>query len=165
MGPGDERVVHVARADVEEAVIAQPTTSRRRALRIALFSAGIVVAAAVASWFFLLRDSAEPVSVDQAVKSFRGGSGGGLAHSVKGAPVPAAGVYAYTTAGSESFDLGFMNARHAYPKRTVITVRRGGCGVQMRWEPLDVRSTTWETCPARGRWTIAGFDEVHEFFG
>jgi hypothetical protein len=146
-------------------VIAQPATSRRRAIRVALFGALVVVLAVVASWFFLLRDSAEPVSVGRAVKQFRDRSGGALAGTVNGAPVPAAGVYAYRTTGSESFDLGFISARHPYPKRTVLTVRRGGCGVQMRWEPLDVRSTTWETCPARGRWTIASFDESHEFFG
>jgi hypothetical protein len=148
--------------------VSTPTITRRRsgrALRVAVAGVVVLVVAGVAGWYFLVRDTAKPVTVDRAVKSFRHRSGGALAGTVNGAAVPAAGVYAYRTTGSESFDLGVVNSRHAYPSRTVITVRRGGCGVQMRWEPLDVRSTTWETCPARGFWTVASFDEVHEFFG
>lgn len=137
----------------------------RRSVRVAIGCVLIFGIAVTAAWYFLLRDSAEPVSVNAAVERFHDGSSAGLTGTLNGAPVPAAGVYAYRTTGSESFDLGFVSTRHAYPRRTVVTVRRGGCGVQMRWEPLDVRSTTWETCPARGRWTIASFDESHEFYG
>lgn len=141
--------------------------SPRRAL--GFLAGGLLIAglSLLASWYFFVRDTpSAPVSVAQATKRFHHQPGGrALAATVNGAPVPKAGVYAYTTQGFESLDLGFMSARHAYPSRTVISVARGECGVQMRWEALAERSTTWETCPAANRRSLRSFEEVRAFFG
>jgi hypothetical protein len=137
---------------------------RRRRVRIALAGVALLSVALAANYWFLFRDTSEPVSVADALDRFQASSGqaGG---TVNGVPAPAEGVYAYSTTGGETFDLGFVDTEHVYPATTVMTVTREGCGLRMVWEPLAERSSSWETCPASGGWTVAGFEEQHEFFG
>ena len=111
-------------------------------------------------WNFVLRDRTEPVPVSEAVESFRAAETGDATTAVG----PEPGVYVYTTAGFEEID-ALIGSRHDYPAETTITVSRGGCGLLLRWDALDVRSTTWDLCPAAGAWTIEGYDEVHRFLG
>lgn len=96
------------------------------------------------------------------VESFRAGDTVGARNEGSRGPVP--GVYLYATAGFEEVD-ALLGSRHDYPAETTITVSHGGCGVRLRWDPLDARSTTWNLCPADGAWTIEGYDEVHRFLG
>jgi hypothetical protein len=112
-------------------------------------------------WVFVLRDRGDPVSLDEAVESFRAGdlpAGTGAS-----AGLPAPGVYVYATDGFEEID-ALLGSRHDYPAETTITVSHGGCGLLLRWDALDERSTTWEVCPGDA-WSIAGYDEEHRFLG
>ena len=58
-----------------------------------------------------------------------------------------------------------LGSRHEYPQRTTITVEPGGCGLLLRWDALETRSTTWDVCPQEDGWTIRSYSEVHRFFG
>ena len=59
----------------------------------------------------------------------------------------------------------FLGSRHDYPTETTITASPGGCGLVLRWDALEQRSTIWDLCPAAGGWLIREYDEVHRFFG
>ncbi len=108
---------------------------------------GVVGAAAALSWFLLVRDAAEPVSVDEVVEATTGTVG------------------IYRTRGSEQVDALF-GSRHAYPAETTITVTPDGDCVRYRWDALRDRSTTWEVCPAAGgSSSLRGYLETHRFFG
>jgi hypothetical protein len=78
-------------------------------------------------------------------------------------PVPAAaprpGTYSYDTSGFESVD-AFGGARHAYPPRTTISVRRAAGCTTFRWQPFTQRFYEWETCGTR----LRRFGELHRFF-
>lgn len=119
----------------------------------------LAAGAGVAVWALVFRDGSEPVSVQEAVESFRAGEGGGP--PVSG---PAPGVYVYATRGREEIDV-LVGSSHDYPAETTITVAAGGCGILLRWAPLSGRSTTWELCPEGEGWRLAGYRETHTFFG
>jgi hypothetical protein len=118
--------------------------------------AGTVVVGGFATWYLAFRDVAEPATVGEAVTSFR-------EHPGSAAAVPP-GVYVYATRGFERID-ALAGARHPYPSRSTITVTGDPCGVQMRWDVLRGRSTTWSLCIRGGGWTLASQDERHTFFG
>lgn len=125
-----------------------------------MIAAGLIAVALIRH--LLLHDTSNPVSVREAIERAgeeRGGNG-----RVNGQPVPAPGVYAYDTRGVERFE-AFISAEHRYPRTTSVTVREGGCGVLMRWVPLEERQTEWEMCPRPEGWGLASFLDVHEFFG
>jgi hypothetical protein len=127
-----------------------------------LIAAGVgaaVLVAGLLAWLFLFRDTATPVSVEEAVTSFRGETEPAPGSS----PVPV-GVYVYATEGYEKTD-ALTGATHDYPPRSTITVTRDPCGVQMRWDVLKGRSTTWTFCIDGGRWVMTKQDERHTFFG
>jgi hypothetical protein len=107
--------------------------------RLLLAAALLAAALAVAAWRLLPRDEAAPVSAAPAGR----------------------GVFVYETAGFEEID-AFGGARHDYPARTAITVRRtaAGCDV-FRWRPLEGRIYEWESCAG----DLRRFTEVHRFFG
>lgn len=115
----------------------------------------IVVAAALGAWHLALRDDTSPVSVGDALASYRARA------EAADTPIPA-GVYVYATTGSERISaLGGLE--HAYPARTTVTVTGGGCGMTLRWTPLQHRSNTYEICDdAR---SLAGWSEAHRFVG
>jgi hypothetical protein len=126
-----------------------------------IVAAGALVAVAVtgvAAWYFVLRDPAEPVDVEEAVTSFRtetepGGS----------SPIPD-GVYVYATDGFERTD-ALTGRTHRYPKRSTITVTAAPCGVRLLWQVLEGRSTEWVYCVTDDGWELASQDERHTFFG
>jgi hypothetical protein len=77
------------------------------------------------------------------------------------APIAAArpGTYVYDTTGFESVD-ALGGARHAYPERTTISVRRANGCTTFRWQPFTQRFYDWQTCGTR----LRGFGELHRFF-
>lgn len=127
-----------------------------------LIAAGVLAAAVIAAavaWFVVFRDTATPVSVGEVVTSFRGETDVAPGPS----PVPV-GVYVYATEGFEKTDAG-TGITHRYPGRSTITVTKDPCGVRMRWDVLQGRSTTWTFCIDAGRWVMTKQDERHTFFG
>jgi hypothetical protein len=72
-----------------------------------------------------------------------------------------AGVFAYDTTGFEEVDI-LGGARHEYPRRTTIVVRRAGCGLVLRWQPFEERLQEWELCDGL---RLRRITERHEFFG
>ena len=122
-------------------------------------AAGTLALAAVGVWFLVLRDTAEPASVEEAVTTFREETETGAGMS----PVPE-GVYVYATDGFEKTD-ALTGVTHRYPARSTMTVTAAPCGFRLRWDVLDGRSTTWTICAGSGRWTVASQDERHTFFG
>jgi len=132
----------------------------RRAGLIAVGAIGVVVVAGAATWLVVFRDTAEPVTVDEAVTSFRTDT----EHSPGGpSPIPA-GVYVYETDGFEKTD-ALTGVTHRYPKRTTITVTASSCGVSLLWRVLKGRSTEWAYCTTADGWELASQDERHTFFG
>jgi hypothetical protein len=133
--------------------------SRAGLIAVAAGVAGGLALAIVAAWFFLLRDTAEPVSVGDVIETFREGDETKLGTS----PV-LEGVYVLATDGYETTD-ALTGVRHRYPRRSTITVTKADCGVRMRWDVLKGRSTTWTYCiVSGGGWAVASQDERHTFF-
>jgi hypothetical protein len=131
--------------------------------RLGLILAGVVGALAlaiVAVWFFVLRDTAEPVDVEEVVTSFRTDTEPAPGAS---SPIPV-GVYVYTTDGFESTD-ALTGVRHRYPAESTITVRAAECGATLLWRVLKGRSTEWTYCTTPAGWQIASQDERHTFLG
>ncbi len=129
---------------------------RPRRLVVAILLGAVVVAAGLAAAVaggLLLHDTAKPASVAAAVMHFRGSgaTGGG-------------GVYVYATRGEESVR-AVVSAHHVYPVRTGITAVPTVCGVRLRWEALQGRSTTWTFCHTRLGLELRVSAETHRFFG
>jgi hypothetical protein len=116
-----------------------------------------VAAAGAAVWAFALRDTAEPASVDEAVRRFREAAAGGET------PVPP-GVYIYATTGSESIS-ALGGTTHRYPRRSTITVTPAPCGMTLRWDVLTTRSDTITVCTDAEGQHLDGWVERHRFFG
>jgi hypothetical protein len=116
-----------------------------------------VAAAGAAVWAFALRDTAEPASVDEAVRRFREAAAGGET------AVPL-GVYLYATTGSESIS-ALGGTTHRYPRRSTITVTAAPCGMTLRWDVLTTRSDTITVCTDGDGQRLGGWVERHRFFG
>ncbi len=135
-----------------------------RRLRIILVSVGaavVVVGAGLAAvrWV-VLRDTAAPASLGDALARYRAAS------AASSTPVPT-GVYLYSTTGSESVS-ALGGTTHDYPARSTITVTEAPCGMALRWDVLRTRSVTWRVCaaPAPGAaQRLTGWSERHQFFG
>jgi len=119
--------------------------------------AGAVAAAVLGAWWFLLRDVAEPATVNEAVSAFR-------QHGEGGRSTIPPGVYVYATTGSEHID-ALGGVTHRYPRTSTITVTGAPCGVRLRWDVLVGRSTTWTVCTGASAWVERGTYERHTFFG
>jgi hypothetical protein len=120
--------------------------------------AALVVAASGAAWALLLRDTAAPASLEDALARYR-------ALAAQGATAIPAGVYVYRTAGQESVS-ALGGTTHRYPRRSTITVTKAPCGMSLRWDVLETRSTTTTVCVTGERaQTLAGWVERHVFFG
>lgn len=84
---------------------------------------------------------------------------------VERGPTPAPGVYVYDTKGYETVS-ALGGARHDYPTQSTITYTDNGCGVDMRWAPLEQRFDVWKTCTTGDdRTTLTSYTTHHEFFG
>lgn len=130
----------------------------RRAGIIAAGCIGLAAVAAAGAWL-ALRDTAEPVGVDEAVTSFRGETTGATGES----PIRE-GVYVYATRGYEKTD-ALTGVTHRYPSRSTITVSAAECGVRLTWRVLEGRSTAWTYCATDEGWELRTQDERHTFFG
>ena len=146
----------------------RPRTGRRKRSRwpwLAVLAGVVVVGVAVA--VVVLRDPARPVSVEDAVDSYRDRDAGDATDS--GGPAtgdpPAAGVYVYTTTGSEGVD-ALDGTTHTYPATSTITVTRGGDGcLTTRWAPLEQRWDEEVLCPDDdGGWSRVATTVHHSFF-
>lgn len=123
-----------------------------------LAAAGVAVAAIAAGstvWVFVLRETAAPASLDDALARYRAEAAAGRT------PIPP-GVYVYATTGSESVS-ALGGRTHRYPKRSTLTVTAGGCGMRLRWDVLQHRSNVYEICDGAGR--LAAWTETHRFVG
>jgi hypothetical protein len=129
--------------------------------RAGLIAAGVAACAIAlaAGWFFFLRDTAEPVSVEEAVESFETETGGASGW----APFPQ-GVYVYATGGYEKTD-ALTGVTHHYPARSTITATAAECGLRLLWRVLEGRSTEWIFCVTDEGWELRSQDERHTFFG
>ena len=131
----------------------------RRAGLIAV-AVGVIVLAGVVAWLVAFRDTADPVTVDEAVTSFRTET---EPTPSRPSPIPE-GVYVYATAGFEKTD-ALSGVTHRYPRRSTITVAADGCGVSLMWRVLQGRSTEWIYCVVTQGWLLERQDERHTFFG
>ena len=133
-------------------------------LRIILVAAGasvVAVAAGLAAvrWV-VLRDTAAPASLSDALVRYRDATAAGSTPA-------ASGVYRYATTGFESVS-ALGGTTHHYPPRSTITVTDAPCGMALRWDVLRTRSVTWRVCAAPaggGAQRLAGWSERHQFFG
>jgi hypothetical protein len=128
---------------------------------VVLLAGGAIVVLVV------LRDPAEPVSVDEAVTRFRdreGEAGGGDAGDPSGSAPPAPGVYVYATTGSEGVD-ALDGSEHAYPAQSTVTVTAAddGC-LSFRWDALVQRWDDELLCPTDGGWSRSETTLFHSFF-
>jgi hypothetical protein len=132
----------------------------RRAGLIAAGAIGVIAIAGVGAWLALFRDTAEPVTVGEAVTSFR-------TDTETTATSPSAipeGVYVYATHGYEKTD-ALTGVTHTYPARSTITVAAADCGVSLTWRVLKGRSTEWIFCVTDDGWELRSQDERHTFYG
>lgn len=130
----------------------------RRARKPRVYAAGALILGALAFAAFgvnrIATDSTKPVPHGSALSKFR---------VADKHPAGYEGVYTYETTGKESVTV-LTGATHQYPATTTITVIRKGCGVQLQWEALEGRSTTWTLCTVHGAVTVRAIHETHSFF-
>lgn len=91
------------------------------------------------------------------------GPTGGPSASPTALPAPAEGVYPQATEGYEYTD-ALGGSRHDYPRETSVTVRRGGCGIVERWQPLEERYDESEICSQGETVSIFVYKKYNEFF-
>ncbi len=115
--------------------------------------------AGLGAWLALFRDTAEPVSVEDAVTSFRTET-----DATRGPSPIRPGVYVYATSGYEKTD-ALTGVTHRYPLRSTITVAASECGMSLTWRVLKGRSTAWTFCVTDEGWELRSQDERHTFFG
>jgi hypothetical protein len=133
----------------------------RRAGLIAAGVVGVLAIAGVGAWLALFRDTAEPVSVGEAVASFRTDT----ETTPEAATTIPQGVYVYATRGYEKTD-ALTGVTHRYPRRSTIAVAPAECGMTLTWRVLKGRSTKWTFCvTSEGGWELRTQDERHTFFG
>lgn len=131
---------------------------RRRTIVLGAGAAVVAVAVLGVAWGVLLRDTATPASLDDALARYR-------ARAAQGDTAIPAGVYVYRTTGSESVS-ALGGTTHRYPRRSTITVTKAACGMTLRWDVLETRSTTTTVCVTGDRaQSVAGWVERHVFFG
>lgn len=170
--------------------MARPDEKRPSRVRRQLWILGAALAsvAAVAVAVALrFRDTETPVSVAAVVEDFEAAASTTTRPSVTLSPSTASpastttsvveesavtglmtlgqpGVYVYVTTGGEETG-ALSGASHTYPAETTIAVQAGGCGLILRWRPLEERYEEWETCLQDGALVIPRYTTFHEFFG
>ncbi len=158
-----------ARLDTTVTTARPNRAARRHRWRRRMLVAGglVAVTAGGGAVYWHIRTAVHPVSVSGAVNRFRSLP----PPPTSAAPVdaaPAAGVYVYTTVGSEGVDVGGIT--HHYPARTVLTVTPSACGFSVRWDALAERWMQWQLCAsapgsAPGGWQMPTYSDYHEFLG
>lgn len=127
---------------------------------ISLVGGVLALAVAGGAWLLAHRDSAPAASIDSAVARYR-------ERAAAGETLMPAGVYTYRTTGFERIS-ALGGARHRYPEATTITVTAAPCGVDLRWDGLKTRTTTWRICTGGEGGVLAHLDdweEIHTFYG
>jgi hypothetical protein len=160
--------------------------SARRWVEVAVVLVVVAIVGGV-YWYLHVRTdhTTTAISVDQAVKDFRGASGPTTTAAPPGptttaaapdttapgptttapAPVqPAPGVYRYTTTGSDSVD-ALGGASHQYPATSTITVTAEGCATTQRWAPAEERWDEITSCADGNGVQLQRFVAFHRFFG
>jgi len=113
-----------------------------------VLGAGIAVLIATVAagvWFFVLRDSATPVNLRQALKLYRQDQHPGRIQAAGHLPTP--GVYRYRTSGHEQ--LSFAGINRPFPTATDMIVTDEKCAT-VRWEPLEEHMEGLVECPLGG---------------
>lgn len=132
-------------AAVGEAPVESPDPEpRRRTLRVALWAvaiAGTLVVAAVV-WFLLGRESAEPLTSDDALEGFRATAGS--AGEAQGRP--RAGVYRASASGSESIGIPGLDEDLGPDVPVTVTYSDEGC-FTYRADFNSHHWRSWELCP------------------
>lgn len=118
-------------------------------------AAGVVAAGAVV-WAVVLRDTAEPIAVEDVVERYR-------AAAFRGDTAIPAGVYVYETSGEESIS-ALGGTTHEYPVESTITVTKDDCGMTLTWDVLEERSSTYTVCGDDDQ-SLPEWSERHRFFG
>lgn len=149
----------------------RPRTGRRKRSRwlwLGVPVGLVVVGGAVA--VVVLRDPTRPVSVEDAVDSHRDRDRDALGDTADAGALPTgdpppAGVYVYTTTGSEGVD-ALNGTTHTYPATSTITVTTDGDGcLTTRWAPLEQRWDEEVLCPEDdGGWSRVATTVLHSFF-
>jgi hypothetical protein len=124
---------------------------------VGVVAAAGIAAAAVIVWAVALRDTAEPVSVDEVVERYREAAASG------DTAIPA-GVYVYETGGQESIS-ALGGTTHEYPVESTITVTAAPCGMTLTWDVLEERASTYTVCGDGPELSLAEWSERHRFFG
>jgi len=136
--------------------VGRPRVMRRPLLLVGVgLTAAAAVAAVAVAGRLLFHDTSRPASVTAALRVFR---------SEVRHPAAGEGVYLYRTAGGESLSV-LNGTAHAYPATTTVALVRADCGVQLHWQALAERSTTWLLCRNAHGIVMRSSDEVHTFFG
>jgi hypothetical protein len=91
----------------------------------------VIVALAAGVWFFLLRNTATPIDLSQALRLYRQGQASGSVSDDSQLPPP--GVYRYRTAGGERLNIGGIS--RTFPSTTDLIVTDATCST-LTWEPF-----------------------------
>lgn len=79
-------------------------------------------------------------------------------------PLPAPGVYVYTTTGHDSVD-ALNGDHHDYPASTTMTVTAAGCGIDIRWDVAVERWMQWRQCKDGMHISEPSLSNFDQFFG
>lgn len=134
---------------------------RGRRLVAGLIASGALLVVAVGVAVIVAHRAPAPVSVNHVLDRFRTASPAPTTTASALPPAPAAGVYLYATTGSERVSVG--DVKHTYPKTTTLSVTRGGCGLDVRWDALAGRWQEWHLCPVAGAWQLKTYVDAHKF--
>ncbi|MGD0392163.1 MAG: hypothetical protein ABSC41_05925 [Acidimicrobiales bacterium] len=119
----------------------------------------LIVAVAVGFWFFILRDTATPVNLRQALRLYRQDQHAGKATNASELPPP--GVYRYRTTGDEQ--LSFGGIKRLFPSATNMIVTENGCATE-KWEPFEQHMEGIVECPlqsgAYGITTTLSYEQI-----
>ncbi len=103
------------------------------------FAVLLIVAVAGGVWFFLLRSTGTQIDLRQALHLYRQDQH--AAGSTDGLPAP--GVYAYKTSGSERLSLAGIS--RSFPPASDVIVTDAHCA-SMDWVPIDQHTEGIEVC-------------------
>ncbi len=121
----------------------------------------LLVGAAAAFWFFVLRSPGTPVGVQQAIRYYRQ-----TQRSNSTGPkttLPPSGVYRFGTSGGESLSIGGIT--RSFPAATDLIVTDGRCAT-MAWEPLEQHVEEVVECPlGQGGFGAPSFSSYEEIAG
>jgi hypothetical protein len=119
----------------------------------------LLLGAAAAFWFFVLRSPGTPVGVQQAIRYYRQTQRSKSTGSKT--TLPPSGVYRYGTSGGESLSIGGIT--RSFPAVTDLIVTDGRCAT-MAWEPLEQHVEEIVECPLPqggfGATTFSSYEEI-----